>query len=55
VIKGGKIVLGAEQLSRVHQRAHQCASASWLYWSVIQYVMPRATQLTLDGKFTNSR
>jgi len=53
-VKGGKIVLGAEQYPECINEITQCASASWLYWSVIQYVIPRAMQLTLQGTFTNS-
>src|SRR2546425_5559512 len=54
VVKGGKIVLGAEQYPECINPITQCASASWLYWSVTQYVMPRAMAVTLQGTFTNS-
>jgi peptide/nickel transport system substrate-binding protein len=53
-VAGGKIVLGAEQYPECLNPVTACASATWLYWTVIQYVMPRAMQLTLDGSFTNS-
>jgi len=46
-VQGGKIVLGAEQYPECINVITQCASASWLYWSATQYVMPRAMQLTL--------
>jgi len=53
-VQGGKIVLGAEQYPECINVITQCASASWLYWSGTQYVMPRAMQLTLQGTFDKS-
>ena len=53
-VKGGKIVLGAEQYPECINVITQCASASWLYWSATQYVMPRAMQVTLSGTFDKS-
>lgn len=53
-VQGGKIVLGAEQYPECINVITQCASASWLYWSATQYVMPRAMQLTLQGTFDKS-
>ncbi|TMK82265.1 MAG: hypothetical protein E6G47_00915, partial [Actinobacteria bacterium] len=52
--QGGKIVLGAEQYPECINVITQCSSASWLYWSATQYVMPRAMQLTLQGTFDKS-
>jgi peptide/nickel transport system substrate-binding protein len=54
VVKGGKIVLGAEDWPQCLNPITACASSRWSYWSVVQHVMPRATQLSLDGTFTNS-
>ena len=53
-VQGGKIVLGAEQYPECINVITQCSSASWLYWSATQYVMPRAMQLTLQGTFDKS-
>jgi peptide/nickel transport system substrate-binding protein len=53
-IGGGRIVLGAEDYPRCLNPLTDCASTPWLYWTVVQHVMPRAMQLTLNGTYTNS-
>jgi peptide/nickel transport system substrate-binding protein len=53
-VQGGKIVLGAEQYPECINVITQCASASWLYWSATQYVMPRAMMVTVQGTFDKS-
>jgi peptide/nickel transport system substrate-binding protein len=55
VVKGGKIVLAAQGYPEcLNPLLERCSYSPWLYWSVIQYVMPRVTQLTTDGRYTNS-
>ena len=54
VVKGGRIVLAAQEYPECLNVLTECADIQWLYWSVVQFVMPRATQLTTDGRFTNS-
>jgi peptide/nickel transport system substrate-binding protein len=53
-VPGGSIVVGAEQWPECINPITSCSSASWLYWSVLNYVMPRAMELDLEGNFVAS-
>jgi ABC-type transport system substrate-binding protein len=54
-VKGGTIILGAQRWPQCLNPITRCAERDWvLSQSVNQYVMPRATQLTVDGTFTKS-
>jgi len=51
---GGSVVFGAEQWPECVNPITSCAAASWTYYSVLEYVLPRAMQLDLQGNFVNS-
>jgi peptide/nickel transport system substrate-binding protein len=53
-VQGGSIVVGAEQWPECVNPITSCSSASWLFWSVLNYVMPRAMELDLEGNFIAS-
>jgi peptide/nickel transport system substrate-binding protein len=53
-VQGGKITVGAEQWPECINPITTCSSASWLYWSVLNYVLPRAMELDLSGNFVAS-
>jgi peptide/nickel transport system substrate-binding protein len=48
---GGEIVLGAEQYPQCTNPITSCAAASWAFWSLFYHVLPRATELDLDGNY----
>ena len=50
VIKGGKIVLGAEQYPECINPITLCASASWLFWDTTVYLFPRPVLWRPDGQ-----
>jgi peptide/nickel transport system substrate-binding protein len=52
--QGGSVVFGAEQWPDCVNPITSCAAASWTYYSVLEYVLPRAMQLDLQGNFVNS-
>jgi len=52
--KGGSVTFGAEQWPECVNPITQCAGASWTYYSVLEYVLPRAMQLDLQGNFIAS-
>ena len=51
---GGEIVLGAEQWAECINAMTQCASASWLTWSVSNHVLPRLMEVDIEGNYVPS-
>jgi len=51
---GGTVTFGAEQWPDCVNPITQCAGASWTYYSVLEYILPRAMQLDLQGNFVAS-
>lgn len=51
---GGELVLGAEQWAECINPITQCASASWLMWSVTHHVLPRLMEVNTDGDYVAS-
>jgi peptide/nickel transport system substrate-binding protein len=47
---GGSIVVGAEQWPQCLNPINPCRSASWLFYTVLNEVMPRLIEWTPDGK-----
>jgi len=47
---GGKIVVGAEQWPQCLNPINPCRSSSWLFYTVLNEVMPRLIEWTPDGK-----
>jgi peptide/nickel transport system substrate-binding protein len=54
VVKGGSVVLGAEQWPQCLNPITSCANALWLYYAALYYVTPRAMQLDTKGNFVAS-
>jgi peptide/nickel transport system substrate-binding protein len=53
-IKGGEIVLGAEQWPECVNPITSCSSATWYWYSVAEQVLPYAMVLDLNGNFVAS-
>ncbi len=51
---GGEIILAAEQWPECLNPATSCANASWLSFSVLTHVLPRAMELNLENAFVPS-
>lgn len=49
---GGEIVLGAEQWPECTNPITTCAAASWAFWSVFWHVLPRLTEVDLEGNYS---
>ena len=54
VKKGGTITVGAEQWASCLNPINQCANASWLHWTVLQYVLPKLMYLDQKNNFKPS-
>jgi peptide/nickel transport system substrate-binding protein len=52
--RGGSIVLGAEQWPECINTVTSCANASWLGWSVTNYVLPQLMEFDEKGNFIPS-
>ncbi|MGH9184279.1 MAG: hypothetical protein ACRD0U_00435, partial [Acidimicrobiales bacterium] len=51
---GGELVLGAEQWPECLNPVTQCSNASWLTWTVLDYVLPKLMELDVEGQFVPS-
>ena len=47
--EGGEAILAAEQWPECLNPITSCANASWLSWSVLTHVLPRAMELDIDN------
>jgi len=54
VVKGGSVVVGAEQWPQCLNPITSCRSASWTYYAALYYVLPRAMMLDVKGNFVAS-
>jgi peptide/nickel transport system substrate-binding protein len=52
--EGGEIVVAAEQWPECLNPITTCANASWLHWSVLQHILPKAMTFDKDSNFVAS-
>jgi len=53
-VKGGSIVVGAEQWPECVNPINECSSATWTWYSVLEHVLGYAMVLDLNGNFVAS-
>jgi peptide/nickel transport system substrate-binding protein len=53
-VKGGSIVIGAEQWPECVNPINECSSATWTWYSVLEHVLGYAMVLDLNGNFVAS-
>jgi peptide/nickel transport system substrate-binding protein len=53
-VKGGELILGAEQFPECLNPITACANSSWMHWVADAHVLPRLMELDPDGNFVPS-